>query len=529
MPSLGPAIFIDDFGSGSNPGPALASGTTTYSYGSISSIVNSGKYLVANTSGLNAGFWHDDLDNTEGDTDGYMLLINASETAGTFYQKTFTDLCPNTDYIFASFIANIVIPTGCIGVAQRPDVLFTVIDPSSGTTQASNSTGEIFYDSFLTWREYAIRFRTGPNQTTVLVRLTNNASGDCGNDLAFDDMSLRLCNMQREQSFDLCDLPGGSLSIGENTYTEPGVYMDALPIPNSCNDTLVTTTLSGTTRLFPTLSYTFCQGDTLEVGNRLFTTSISFVDTLEGVIPNCPQFQPYEIIAQSELSFTQDVTLCFGDSLQVGNNWYTTAGTYVDSLSTPSGCDSVVITTINTGEIAVEITPASVEVEFGQSVQLMSTVSLSSSYNLSWFPQEAFSCVDCPTPLLQPQSSGVYQLFATDIPSGCIDSASVQVTVQTCEKVYVPNAFSPNFDEVNDYLQVFTENCFTQLISWRIFDRWGGLVFEAREQALDDNFIGWDGQVKGQPAAQGTYGYQLLLERANGTRKEILGDVLLLR
>jgi gliding motility-associated-like protein len=520
---------MEDFGSGSNPGNGLASGTTTYSYGSISSIVNSGNYLIANTSGLNAGFWHDDLDNTAGDIDGYMLIFNASASEGIFYQKTFTDLCPNTDYIFASYIANLVVPTGCIGAAIRPNIQFTVIDPSDGTIQASNATGEIFYDSFLTWREYTIRFRTGPNQTTSLIRLTNNGDGDCGNDLAFDDISLRFCNVQREQSFDFCDLPGGSLSMGKNTYTEPGVYIDALPVPNSCNDTLVTTTLSGTPRLFPTLSFTFCEGDTLQLGNRLFTSSISFIDTLEGPTPNCPQFQPYEIIAQSGLSFTQDITLCLGDSLQVGNNWYVTAGTYVDSLSTSSGCDSVMITTITTGAIEVEINPASVEVEFGQSVQLMSTVSLSSSYTLSWFPQEAFSCLDCPTPLLQPQASGFYQLFATDIPSGCVDSASVQVTVLTCENVYVPNAFSPNFDEVNDRLSVFAEDCFTQLISWRIFDRWGGLVFEATEQALNSNFLGWDGQVNGQPAGQGTYGYQLIVERANGTQKEMLGDVLLLR
>lgn len=522
LPNPGPALFLEDFGSGSNAGPPLPSGTTSYSYGSI----ESGGYVITNTSGLDDGFWHVGPDNTEGDTDGYMLLLNASEGAQVFYQRTFTDLCPNTDYIFSTYIANIVIPTACIGVAFRPDVRFSVIDPEDGNTQFTMTTGEIFYSSFLTWMEYTLRFRTEPEQTTILFQLTNNnAPVGCGNDLAIDDISLKLCNVQREQFFDLCELPNGSVTVGNNTYTESGVYLDALPVPASCNDTLVTTTLTGDTRLFPTLRYTFCQGDTLEVDGRSFTMSTSFVDTLVGPDPDCPRFQPYEIVAQSLAPITQEVTLCRGERVQVGNNSYASAGAYVDSLSTATGCDSVVITTITTGEIEVEINPSIVEVELGGTVELVSSVSLSNTYTLSWQPPAAFSCTDCPAPLLQPEASGIYQVLATDTPSGCTDSASVQVTVLACENIFVPNVFSPNGDNVNDRLDVFAEGCFTRLLSWRIFDRWGGLVYEMTEQPLNA-FTGWDGMVNGQLAAQGVYGYHLVLERNNGTQKGIRGEVM---
>lgn len=525
VPSPGPAIFGESFGSGPNPGMALPSGTTSHAYGSI----NEGHYLISNTTDLNPGFWHAGLDHTEGDTDGYMLLLNAAEGPGTFYQKTFTDLCPNTNYIISCFIANIVVPVACIGIAEKPDIQFTVINPDNETIQASNATGEIFYSSFLDWLEYTLQFRTAPDQTSILFQLTNNAPSGCGNDLAIDDISLRFCNIQQEQSFDLCDLPDGSLTVGTSTYTEPGIYLDALPIANSCNDTLITTTLTGTTRLLPTLSYAFCQGDTLELAGRRFTTSTSFVDTLVGPMPDCPRFQPYEIVAQSLLSLTQDITLCQGDRLLVGNNSYDSAGTYVDTLSTAAGCDSVVTTNITTGAIDVGITPATIEVELGQTVQLMSTVTLSNDFNLSWQPTGAFSCTDCPAPLLQPTASGTYQLLATDILSGCTDSAAVEVRVLTCDKVFVPNAFSPNFDGVNDQLSVFAEGCFTRLISWRIFDRWGGQVYETADQPLSGGFIAWGGQTKGQPAAQGIYGYHLILERDNGTRMSIRGEVMLLR
>lgn len=525
LPDPGPALFLEDFGSGPNPGPALPPGTTTYNFGST----NTGRYVVSNTTGLNPGFWHDGPDRTEGDTNGYMVIFNPSEGEGTFYQKTFTGLCPNTDYIFSCHIANLAIPTACIGIALKPRVRFDVIDTRNDATQFSEETIEVFYRSFLTWEEYGIQFRTDPDQTEAHIQMVNIGGSGCGNDLAIDDISLRLCNVQVDQALDLCDLPGGSLTVGENTYTEAGTYFDILPVPNSCNDTLITTTLMGETRVLSAQVYTFCQGDTLELDNQFYTSSTSIVDTLPSEFADCPRFQTYEIIAQPLQTFQQTIALCNGDSLQVGNSWYTSAGTYIDTLATPAGCDSVVFTTINTGGIRVSLEPENLEVELGQSVQLMTTVSLSDSYALSWQPSEAFSCDDCLDPLFQPSSSGVYQLIATDLTSGCTDSTRIEVKVQACDKVFVPTAFSPNGDGLNDRLGLFTQDCFTRLISWRIFDRWGAQVFELLDIPLNEDVIGWDGQVRGQLANRGVYIFQLILEQGDGTAIEIRGDVLLMR
>ncbi|MEL7219678.1 MAG: gliding motility-associated C-terminal domain-containing protein [Bacteroidota bacterium] len=525
VPDPRPAIFYEDFGNGSGNGDALVAGTTTYAHGSI----NTGSYVVSNTTNLDPGFWHDGIDNTPNDTNGYMVIFNTSPGNGEYYQRTFEGLCPNTDYIFSAYIANIVVPVACIGVAFRPDVQFTVFNPGNGAVIAQDSTGEIFYDSFLTWREYSIRFSTGIDQTSAQIQLTNNAETGCGNDLAIDDVSLRLCNVVQEQVLDLCDLPGGSLPIGENTYTQPGIYEDALPVPNSCNDTLLTTTLTGENRVLPTISYSFCQGDTLVIDNQLFTNSVSFVDTLAGATEECPLFQPYEIVAQGEAAFTQQISLCAGDSIRVGNNSYINPGTYTDELTTSAGCDSVVVTTITVAEIEVSLNIANAEVALGEAIPLEAEVSGSTDFSLSWLPNDAFSCADCFTPLLQASSSGIYQLIATDNDTGCTASASVIIEVLSCEDVYVPNAFSPNFDQVNDHLQVFAEACFTQLISWQIFDRWGGVVYEASEQLLTGKFDGWDGLVNGEAAEQGTYGYQLMLEREDGSQKLLRGEVMLLR
>ena len=525
------ALFLEDFGDGEQFGPALPAGTTTYSYGSIAT---DNRYVLANFSGgLYTWLWHAGPDHTEDDVDGYMLLINASHTAGTFYQRTFTDLCPNTDYYFSCFVTNLIVPTACIGDPLKPKLNFAVLDPEDESTIATATSGQLYVSTFQNWSEYGVHFRTGTDQTSARVQIVNaTASGSppCGNDFAIDDISLRLCNVQIEQSVDLCDLPDGQLTVGSQVYTEPGTYLDVLPIANSCNDTLITTVLTGTTRRLPTLHYAFCQGDSVEVDGRYFTESAAFIDTLTGPAPDCPRFQPYEIVAQPPQSRNQEVTLCNGESIQVGNNTYSLAGTYVDSLSTPAGCDSIVITTIATGNIAVAVDPATVNLDLGDELQLSSTVSFSDDYRLSWQPATAFSCTDCPDPLLQATSSGTYQLIATDLPSGCADSTTVTVMVNTCEAVFVPNAFSPNQDQINDQLEVFTDDCFTRLLSWRIFDRWGGLVYETNDQLLpNQTFTGWDGQRDGLNSPTGTYFYQLVLERRTGGDFVVVGEVVLVR
>ena len=524
LPDPGPPLFFEDFGSGPNPGPVLDMGMTGFTYGSI----EEGHYVVSNTTGLNLAHWHDGLDNTQGDSSGYMLIFNATDNPTVLYQRTFTDLCPNTDYIAIYHVANVSLPGACIGFAERPNVRISALDPFNEAVQYTEATGEIWYSSQLTWWEYSLRFRTDEDQTSVLLRLANEAPGGCGNDLAIDDISLHLCNPQVEQVFDLCDLPGGSITIDSTTYTQPGTYFDIVPVPESCNDTLVSTVLTGTERRLPPIRFTACEGDTLVVEGQIYTSSITLVDTLMGSDPDCPLFQPTEIIIDTSYTIVQDVALCLDDSVRVGNNWYRDTGTYVDSLLTTIGCDSVVITNVLTGAITVGVTSSAFDLDFGESVQLTSTVDLSTDFSLSWEPQEAFSCNNCPDPIFQPTFSGTYQLIGTDLATGCSDATTFEVSVGNCENIYVPNAFSPNFDGVNDRLAVFAQPCFTRLVSWHVFDRWGGIVYEAKEQPLDGNFVGWDGQARGQAAERGIYTYQLILERSDGTFTTVQGDVMLI-
>lgn len=102
------------------------------------------------------------------------------------------------------------------------------------------------------------------------------------------------------------------------------------------------------------------------------------------------------------------------------------------------------------------------------------------------------------------QSEGTFWVEVAD-EYGCVGSDTVNLKEICPTKIYVPNAFSPNFDGTNDYFGVFGFYIITMKLT--VFDRWGGVLFESANPEEH-----WDGTVKGEPAANGVYVWQLQVE-----------------
>ncbi|MBK7872673.1 MAG: gliding motility-associated C-terminal domain-containing protein [Saprospiraceae bacterium] len=103
----------------------------------------------------------------------------------------------------------------------------------------------------------------------------------------------------------------------------------------------------------------------------------------------------------------------------------------------------------------------------------------------------------------------------------------VNIAEENCAcKIYVPNAFSPNEDGVNDTFQPYVD-CTVSEYDFKVFNRWGHLVFESQKPDQ-----GWDGEVKGKPADANVYIYVLKVsyEYEGEVENEIkTGDVALVR
>lgn len=77
--------------------------------------------------------------------------------------------------------------------------------------------------------------------------------------------------------------------------------------------------------------------------------------------------------------------------------------------------------------------------------------------------------------------------------AGCTDSAEIDITVNPVTGIYIPNAFTPDGDGINDVFRVEGAGLAEDDFSMQIFNRWGELIYESRQLST-----GWDGTVNGQ-------------------------------
>ncbi|MEM1321427.1 MAG: gliding motility-associated C-terminal domain-containing protein, partial [Bacteroidota bacterium] len=128
-------------------------------------------------------------------------------------------------------------------------------------------------------------------------------------------------------------------------------------------------------------------------------------------------------------------------------------------------------------------------------------------------------------PTLRVQQEGQYWVEVSN-ELGCTASDTVLMREQCPTRIYIPNAFSPNDDGINDEFGAFG----TDIIRFqlRIFNRWGGVVFESKDPEGH-----WDGFINGEPAQEGVYTWMIELEgyqEDGSTYTEVLsGNTTLLR
>ena len=143
----------------------------------------------------------------------------------------------------------------------------------------------------------------------------------------------------------------------------------------------------------------------------------------------------------------------------------------------------------------------------------------------------AFGTSDGPdTTITFPNDEGRYypvQLIVTNA-LGCADTLLRLVHVEDQFLVYVPNAFSPDGDGMNEFFRVEGNDISPDEFRLYIFDRWGKEVF-----ASEDPLEAWSGRLggnEGEPLPQGVYSWRLTIRSKQTLQKRILmGHVTLLR
>lgn len=187
-------------------------------------------------------------------------------------------------------------------------------------------------------------------------------------------------------------------------------------------------------------------------------------------------------------------SVCYGESYAFGSRTLRESGVYYDTLRTAENCDSIV-------RLSLEVLE-----------EIRDTVSA------RIFEGEHFKVG--PNRYSRPGS------YTAVLPTrqGC--DSLVHLILDTY-KLYIPNAFSPNGDGRNDTFGLFGGEGLQEVLRLRVFDRWGGLVFESAGQGGLQQ--AWDGTVGGRAAAPGNYAYQAIILFDDGKEREVAGSVALLR
>jgi gliding motility-associated-like protein len=143
-------------------------------------------------------------------------------------------------------------------------------------------------------------------------------------------------------------------------------------------------------------------------------------------------------------------------------------------------------------------------------------------WSVFWTPPQAFSCDTCLSTLLY-ADAGLWAMGHFVHDSGCAYEAGFRLRVEAPSSLYVPSAFSPNGDGVNDRFQAYGWE--VEVRSLKIFDRWGGLLCHSTGSAPY-----WDGTAHGQAAQTGVYVYLIeYTDLRSGKPGVASGDLMLLR
>jgi gliding motility-associated-like protein len=149
------------------------------------------------------------------------------------------------------------------------------------------------------------------------------------------------------------------------------------------------------------------------------------------------------------------------------------------------------------------------------------TIETFSDYPIAWVESPYLSCLDCSNPIASPPETSTF--YATiETPDGCIETDSILVTVTG--NMYVPNAFTPDGDGINDLFKAQG----IDIVEFRmeIFDRWGELIYISN--SIED---GWNGSSPDSDyyAPSGSYPYRIVAREHTDEVFELKGMVTLIR
>ncbi len=494
-------VTVDDGTCSQVLGPYVLTDTGTFPdagfNGATSQCINGNAYNLVNSLGgspNSGGVWSPPLFsgtnmfNPSIDTAGtYLYIVTnscGSDTASTFVTITASDdatITPSGPYC-----ANDPIDTL---IAATPGGTWSgngIIDPATGAFDPS---------------------ATAPGQHII----TYSTSG--------------LCSSTDNEILTIVAVDNASFNYANPSYCNTGLS----DVPN------ISGTQGGTFTISPAGTINSSNGE-IDLG----ATPVGMYEVIYTTNGACPASDTFniEITSQLDVNITPAGPFCITDNAQTfsvditGGTWsgpgISSAGLFNPFQAGVGTWDIIYTVTgfcgdADTLQITVFDNPV-IDAGPNQTIPEETSTTLSGSGGVSyvWSPTTGLSCPTCSVTSASPPSSTTYTLTGTDA-NGCMNTDIVSVTIQVfIDELFIPNMFSPNADGNNDVVVVEGEEL--NDYSFRIFNRWGELVFET-----DDQDVHWDGTQKGKELNAGVFAYVLTYNDINGDAQVVSGNITLVK
>ena len=146
---------------------------------------------------------------------------------------------------------------------------------------------------------------------------------------------------------------------------------------------------------------------------------------------------------------------------------------------------------------------------------------------VNWTPD--FECLDiCIDTVLNLIEDQTYSVHVVDV-NGCETRDSVSYFINKKRNIFIPNAFSPNGDGMNDLFMVNGGKDVAEIKTFRVFNRWGELILEYNNFPPNSFDYGWDGRLNGKDLNENVFVYLVEVLFVDGWVETYSGDVTLLR
>ncbi len=311
---------------------------------------------------------------------------------------------------------------------------------------------------------------------------------------------------------------GDSILLAGVYQKNSGIYNDTIYNGSSHGcDSVVSTNLTVIPIPIGNANARVCDGDSILIGSSYYSTAGVYPYTIpNGSASGCDSIVNVNLTIDYAFSNHQDLTICQGDSVLVGGQYVSKFGYNEVKYQSINGCDSVYTATIAFRPQFDYTLPDDTILCLGKYLTLQPPINYN-YYSLMWENGST-------SPEREIDTAGTYVMTYQHHICNHQGTDEINVLFENCDfYIYVPNTFTPDKDGLNEGFAPVIYGEFTDY-SFRIFNRWGELLFESNTHGES-----WKGTYLNEAVKSDVYVWQLEVKPKKGKLTIQTGKVTILK